>query len=106
MNAGNELTVNDAREIAASSGVAWCSLVDYTDPAKNFDGPVTFEPANTGYYIVPVSQPAANLRLAGEDIDVSVCLTDIDFDDFDEDPAETVFIEWDEGHLSLRELIG
>ena len=108
MNRGNELTVWKARELAATGGIAYCNLDQFDPGDESYAGLVTFEPVGDSlscFYIVPVSKPAAALRIAGEDIDVSVVLTDIDLDDYVDDPRETVYEEWDDGTLTLYEVI-
>ena len=108
MNRGHELTVWKARELAANGGVAYCKLDELDPDNEGYEGLVTFEPIGDSlseYYIVPVSKPAAELRIAGETIDVSIVLTDIDLDDYVDDPREIVHEEWDEGALTLYEVI-
>ena len=106
MKSGKILTAAEARKIAESiGGLVWVDHTSFDPSDLQYHGPATFTPANVGYYLEMVdAQAQMSLELGAQS--VTVCLntiTDIDFDDFDDDCELTN--EYDECIITIRELI-
>ena len=84
------LTMKEAREIAENDGRFWVDfeLFNPEDFGKEYQGPGVFEKANAGWYIK-----------AEADKGTGLCITDVEFECFDED--EEMVISFDEGFIRL-----
>lgn len=109
---GCVLSTAEARNIAASGGVAWCVLVEFGNPDKSYNGPVTFSPANVGYYVEELGNVNDELEDVASDmlsavldddknVKVRFTLTDFDPDDF----GPIVFADFGDGTFALYQAI-
>lgn len=107
---GRVLSTAEARDIAARGGAAWCVLVEFGNPDKSYNGPVTFSPANVGYYVEAMDGSNEALEDAVGDMlssvidgcdGIKITLTDFDPDDF----GPIVFADFGDGTFALYQAI-
>ncbi len=111
---GRVLGTVEARDIAASGGVAWCVLVEFGNPDKSYNGPVTFSPCDDSGYYVEVLDGSSDEAMEDAISDMlssvidgcdgfKVTLTDFDPEDFV--GRNVIFEDFGEGTFCLYQAI-